>query len=132
MMKMHRILLTICLLLSIPSGYAMIFEGNTGLLGTKFMKANFQGSSLRDASLVGQNLSEVDFRDADISGANLKGTILTKVKMNSNTKFSGATGWVGLIKIEPGKQKPSLHAVSGQEIVVTKEWLIGQGVIFEE
>lgn len=131
-MEKFRISLISGLLLSVPSGFAMSFEGNIDLLSKQFMKTSFHGSCLRGTSLIAQNLSEVDFRDADISGANLIGTILTNAKMNSNTKFSGATGWVGTIKIEPGKQKPGLHALSGEEISVTKEWLMGQGVIFEE
>lgn len=132
MIKIFTLLLINGLIFTIVPGYAMNLEGNTDLLRKNFMKASFRGSNLRNADLMGQNLSEVDFRDTDISGSNLIGTILANAKMNSNTKFSGARGWAGTIQIKAGKEMLNLHALSGEEISVTKEWLIGQGVIFQD
>lgn len=124
------ILFTSALITCISSSYAMNFEGNIELINKQFMKIDFKGANLQNVNFFGQNLSEVNFCNADISQTNLIGTILTNAKMNNNTKFSGAKAWSGTIRIEQGKDRPNLY-LTGMEIEVTKEWLINQGVIFE-
>lgn len=124
------ILFTSVLITCISSSYTMNFEGNIELINKQFMKIDFEGANLQNVDFAGQNLSKVNFCNADISQTNLIGTILTNAKMNNNTKFSGAKGWSGTIRIEAGENKPTLY-LTGMEIEITKEWLINQGVIFE-
>lgn len=139
-MKKFRIFLICSSLLSILPSYTMNFEGNTDLLAKQFMGTSFRGGDLQGTSLVGQNLSEVDFRDTNLSGANLIGTVLINAKMNDGTSFSEAIGWEGTLRIAPGNKSgvhhtgkilPTISPVTGKQIKITKEWLIKQGVIFE-
>lgn len=55
--------------------------------GANLTYANFAGAILRDCNFDGANLTNVNFEGSNLIGANLRNTVVSGVKIDSNTQF---------------------------------------------
>lgn len=94
-----------------------------------FVGFNFGAAYLVNAQFFYQNLTGANLCGANLSNAQFLNVEFQGVTMDSSTRWEGAIYWHGQHKYNPFRKQYIL--IKGSWEPVTKEWLLGQGVIFK-